>query len=131
MVSSDDHNPIAALREAGHCCKANPLCGAGEKVTMLGTWSAVVEVVLTRVSNQAIVCIAHNCPCPHEKLQHAINQGANPMTIYSIGLGSSYGADFHDITSGSNGTYSRIKGYDLVTGWGSPNGAALINALAP
>jgi hypothetical protein len=24
-----------------------------------------------------------------------------------------------------------VKGYDLVTGWGSPNGAGLINTLAP
>jgi xanthomonalisin len=54
----------------------------------------------------------------------------NPA-IYGIGLGSSYAADFHDITSGSNGTYSTEKGYDLVTGWGSPNGVTLINALAP
>ncbi len=54
----------------------------------------------------------------------------NP-TIYTIGLGSSYSADFHDITSGSNGTYPTEKGYDLVTGWGSPNGTGLINALAP
>jgi subtilase family serine protease len=54
----------------------------------------------------------------------------NP-TIYTIGLSSSYSTDFHDITSGSNGTYSAIKGYDLVTGWGSPNGTGLINALAP
>ena len=54
----------------------------------------------------------------------------NP-TIYPIGLGSSYSTDFHDITSGSNGTYSTQKGYDLVTGWGSPNGTGLINALAP
>lgn len=54
----------------------------------------------------------------------------NP-TIYSIGLSSSYSTDFHDITSGSNGTYSAVKGYDLVTGWGSPNGTGLINALAP
>jgi len=54
----------------------------------------------------------------------------NPA-IYAIGLGSSYGANFHDITSGSNGTYSAVKGYDLVTGWGSPNGMGLINALAP
>jgi xanthomonalisin len=61
---------------------------------------------------------------------HATLGFLNP-TIYSIGLGSNYGTDFHDITSGSNGTYSAIKGYDLVTGWGSPNGAALINALAP
>jgi kumamolisin len=54
----------------------------------------------------------------------------NPA-IYSIGLGSNYGANFHDITSGNNGTYSTQKGYDLVTGWGSPNGTGLINSLAP
>ncbi len=54
----------------------------------------------------------------------------NP-TLYSIGLSSSYASDFHDITSGSNGAYSAVKGYDLVTGWGSPNGTGLINALAP
>ncbi|MGA2611153.1 MAG: S53 family serine peptidase [Terriglobia bacterium] len=54
----------------------------------------------------------------------------NP-TIYPLGLGSSYSSDFHDIISGSNGTYSAVTGYDLVTGWGSPNGTGLINALAP
>jgi len=52
----------------------------------------------------------------------------NP-SLYSIGAGSSYTADFHDITSGSNG-YSATTGYDLATGWGSPNGSGLINALA-
>jgi hypothetical protein len=52
----------------------------------------------------------------------------NP-TLYTIGSGSSYHTDFHDITSGSNG-YSATTGYDLATGWGSPNGAGLINALA-
>ena len=51
----------------------------------------------------------------------------NP-TLYTIGLGSSYATDFHDITSGSNG-YSATKGYDLATGWGSPNGSGLINSL--
>lgn len=54
----------------------------------------------------------------------------NP-TLYSIGLSTNYSSAFHDITSGSNGTYSTTKGYDLVTGWGSPNGTGLINALAP
>jgi kumamolisin len=54
----------------------------------------------------------------------------NPA-IYTIGLGSSYSTAFHDISSGSNGTYSTEKGYDLVTGWGSPNGTGLINSLAP
>jgi subtilase family serine protease len=51
----------------------------------------------------------------------------NPM-LYTIGLGPSYDTDFHDITSGSNG-YSATIGYDLATGWGSPNGAGLINSL--
>jgi subtilase family serine protease len=50
----------------------------------------------------------------------------NP-SLYTIGEGSSYDSDFHDITSGSNG-YSATTGYDLATGWGSPQ-AALINAL--
>jgi subtilase family serine protease len=53
----------------------------------------------------------------------------NP-SLYTIGLGSSYDTDFHDITSGSNG-YSATTGYDLATGWGSPNGSGLIDALAP
>ena len=52
----------------------------------------------------------------------------NPI-IYPIAAGSSYGTDFHDITSGSNG-FSATTGYDLATGLGSPNGSGLINALA-
>jgi len=52
----------------------------------------------------------------------------NPA-IYKIGGGSSYDTDFHDITSGGN-TYGSTVGYDLATGWGSPNGNALLNALA-
>jgi len=51
----------------------------------------------------------------------------NP-TIYPLGLGSGYDTDFHDITIGSNG-YSAVTGYDLATGWGSPN-TGLIDALA-
>ena len=51
----------------------------------------------------------------------------NP-TVYTIGLSANYDADFHDISSGSNG-YTATTGYDLASGWGSPNGAALINAL--
>ena len=51
----------------------------------------------------------------------------NPA-IYGIGLSASYDTDFHDITSGSNGDPA-TTGYDLATGWGSPNGSALISAL--
>jgi len=58
----------------------------------------------------------------------------NP-TIYTIGQGANYDSDFHDITSGNNNngqgqSYNAVIGYDLVTGWGSPNGQGLINALA-
>lgn len=52
----------------------------------------------------------------------------NP-TVYQIGLGAGYGAAFHDITAGSNG-FPTTTGYDLATGWGSPNGIGFITALA-
>ena len=51
----------------------------------------------------------------------------NP-TIYSQNVTSSYAADFHDISSGTSGSFSAVSGYDLVTGWGSPN-SGLISAL--
>lgn len=51
----------------------------------------------------------------------------NP-TIYAQNVTSSYGTDFHDVTSGTSGSYTAVTGYDLVTGWGSPN-AGLIAAL--
>ena len=52
----------------------------------------------------------------------------NPL-IYPLGAGSGYSSDFHDITSGVSGSYSAVTGYDLVTGWGSPNSIGLIDAL--
>jgi subtilase family serine protease len=66
--------------------------------------------------------------------QQAVANGNPPLgfinpSLYTIGLSSNYTTDFHDITSGSNG-FSATTGYDLATGLGSPNGAALINALA-
>jgi len=51
----------------------------------------------------------------------------NP-TIYSLGLGSHYASDLHDITTGSNG-YAAVTGFDLATGWGTPKGQSLINDL--
>jgi kumamolisin len=51
----------------------------------------------------------------------------NPI-LYTIGLGSSYDTDFHDITVGTNG-FSATEGFDLATGWGSPNGSGLITGL--
>jgi len=58
----------------------------------------------------------------------------NPA-IYAIGEGLNYDSDFHDITSGNNHCcgqtvwWNAVTGYDDVTGWGSPNGQNLIDAL--
>lgn len=46
----------------------------------------------------------------------------------NAGSASTYAANFHDIKSGTSGSYSAVAGYDLVTGWGSPN-SGLIGAL--
>ena len=65
--------------------------------------------------------------------QQAAADGQPPLgfinpALYDIGLGSSYDTDFHDITSGNNG-YAATTGYDLATGWGSPNTSNLITGL--
>lgn len=53
----------------------------------------------------------------------------NP-TIYAENVTSAYSTGFHDITSGTSGSFSAVTGFDLVTGWGSPK-AGLIGELAP
>ena len=59
----------------------------------------------------------------------------NPA-LYSIGTGTGYGSAFHDITTGNNTNNSSpsqffaVSGFDLCTGWGTPSGSGLINALA-
>jgi subtilase family serine protease len=50
--------------------------------------------------------------------------------LYPAALTSSYSTYFHDVSSGSCGKYSAIAGYDLCTGWGSPNTTGIINLLA-
>jgi subtilase family serine protease len=54
----------------------------------------------------------------------------NP-TIYSENAdATTYANDFHDISSGKSGSYTAVKGFDLVTGWGSPT-PSLLSTLAP
>jgi len=53
----------------------------------------------------------------------------------SLGLANTalYGTEgngFHDITKGNNGTYQAGAGWDACTGWGSPDGTALLSALS-
>lgn len=53
---------------------------------------------------------------------------ANPA-LYATGVGANAATNFHDVASGSNGGFTSVAGYDLVTGWGSPN-AALVATMA-
>ena len=50
-------------------------------------------------------------------------------TIYSMASLTTYPALFHDVVKGTSGKFNAVKGYDLVTGLGSPQGATLIDAL--
>lgn len=74
--------------------------------------------------------------------QQAASYGLPPIgflnpPVYAIGKGTNYSSCFHDITTGNNFTsnspakYPAVAGYDLCTGWGTPNGRQFINALAP
>ena len=74
--------------------------------------------------------------------QQAASYGLSPMgfinpAIYAIGKGPGYASAMHDITTGNNtsstspGAYYATAGYDLCSGWGTPAGTSLINALAP
>jgi subtilase family serine protease len=73
--------------------------------------------------------------------EYAVNLGEgtigflNPPLYDQIGTSSSYHSDLHDITKIASGggisvPYPAVAGYDLITGWGSPNGINLIAALA-
>jgi Pro-kumamolisin, activation domain/Viral BACON domain/Subtilase family len=72
--------------------------------------------------------------------QQAAAAGSQPVgflnpAIYEIGRESTYAANFHDIITGNNfwpsspASFSAVPGYDLCTGWGTPSGTNLINAL--
>jgi subtilase family serine protease len=54
----------------------------------------------------------------------------NP-TLYALAGRARYRRILHDETIGQSGLYFSLPAYDMVTGLGSPNGQALIDALAP
>ncbi|KAH6715963.1 peptidase S8/S53 domain-containing protein [Leptodontidium sp. MPI-SDFR-AT-0119] len=73
--------------------------------------------------------------------EQAVSSGRPPIgfanpALWEIGRGPYYSACFHDVTTGNNfnatnpNLYPAGSGYDLCTGWGTPNGQSLIDALA-
>ncbi|HKW29351.1 MAG TPA: S53 family peptidase [Verrucomicrobiae bacterium] len=72
--------------------------------------------------------------------QQAAADGKPPIgfinpALYAIGEGQNYNSSFHDIVTGndtwpgSTTAFNSATGYDLCTGWGSPNGQKMINEL--
>jgi hypothetical protein len=74
--------------------------------------------------------------------QQATLRGRPPVgflnpAIYALGQSTNYLNALHDITTGNNfdssspTKFSAVPGYDLCTGWGTPKGTNLIDALVP
>jgi len=129
---------VAAEANTDNYFCANGSCQGGIGGTSLAAprWAAFVALI-----NQQAV-------------SNATNTGANATlgflnpTIYALNS-AAYASDFHDITSGNNesgvsctpGTlgcfpdghqgFNAVAGFDLVTGWGTPNGTTAFNALFP
>jgi uncharacterized repeat protein (TIGR01451 family) len=67
----------------------------------------------------------------------ALGLGFLNPTIYSLCKGPLYRSSFHDIITGNNtnvnspNQFYAVSGYDLCTGWGTPAGSNLINAIVP
>jgi hypothetical protein len=97
-------------------CTANEYGGTSFATPM---WAAYIALVNEQLASSGKSAIGF------------INPKIYAQNISGGALTAAYAADFHDVTSGTSGSYSAVGGYDLVTGWGSPKGAGLINALAP
>jgi subtilase family serine protease len=70
-------------------------------------------------------------PCWAALIALADEGRTTPLTSFNT-ISSLYGAtssDYHDITSGSNGGFTAVSGFDLVTGVGSPKADVLIPVL--
>jgi subtilase family serine protease len=106
---------VAAEANTDNFTCANGICGGGLGGTSLAapTWAGYLALTNQQTAAEGKAPVGF----------------INPL-IYPIAVSSTYLTDFHDITSGSNGAFSAVSGYDLVTGLGSPNGVNLINELA-
>ena len=99
--------------------------GSGSSGTVGGTSCASpLWAALTALINQQAVAAGHT------------NVGFLNPALYALGKSAASTTAFHDITTGNNfwksspSLFSAVSGYDLCTGWGTPAGQSLINALA-
>jgi subtilase family serine protease len=94
-------------------CTANSYGGTSFAAPMWAGYIALVNQQLAKNSQPAI---------------GFLNPTIYAQNVSGGALSAAYATNFHDITSGTSGSYSAVNGFDLVTGWGSPN-AGLLAAL--
>ncbi|HTL55600.1 MAG TPA: S53 family peptidase [Candidatus Limnocylindrales bacterium] len=97
----------------------------GQSETVRGTSvSAPLWAGLTALMNQRAASEGHS------------SIGFLNPALYALGRGANHSVYFHDVTTGNNTNSSSptgffaVAGYDLCTGWGTPIGQNLIDALA-
>ena len=117
---------VAAEASDDYFCGYDSCGGVGGTSAAAPKWAGFVALINQQAAANATA--AGNNP----------TLGLLNPTIYDTPVDT----DFHDITTGSDYNsgspagctsteFSAGAGYDLVTGWGTPNGPTLINALAP
>ena len=113
---------------------ANPNTGQYVAVTPKGSsttaWNAYGGTSISSPQWAGLVAVAN----ARRALASKATLGDFHATLYKTIATSAiaYGAAFADIVDGSNGSCASCataKGFDTVTGWGSPNAGALLNVL--
>ena len=97
----------------------------GQSETVFGTSAAApLWAGFTALMNQKAAAQGHS------------SVGFINPAVYSLANGPKYSTCFHDVTAGNNtnstsgNAYFAVAGFDLCTGWGTPSGQNLIDALA-
>jgi len=103
---------------------ADPITGVA--VNLHGSWLEVGGTSVGSPNWAGIVAVINQV----RQQKHLPTLSALDADVYAIGGNSTqYARDFYDITQGSNGSCGQQcqagPGYDLVTGWGSPNATNL------
>jgi hypothetical protein len=115
---------VAAYADFNNYVCANGSCGTGVSGTSFASprWAGIMALINQQAVNNG----------------YTAGVGQLNPAIYAIGVGNNYTNDFHDITQGNNfnpnvnppqNLYPAVRGYDLVTGWGSPQVQNLANDL--
>jgi uncharacterized repeat protein (TIGR03803 family) len=101
--------------------------GGGQSADVVGTsCSAQLWAALTAMMNQLAVTNGEPTVGFINPAIYAIGKGANFISYTNL---------FHDTTNGNNekasspSRFIAVPGYDLCTGWGTPNGVNLITAI--